>query len=361
MNKLNIIQIIDQLSVGGAEVLAVNIANGLFEQKRASHICVTRTEGVLKKTVNSGVGYVFLNRRNTFDIKAILKLYRYIKKHSIKIIHAHSTSIFIAVCVKILNPRLKIVWHDHFGNSNFLNERKKFPLKIFSFFLSAIVAVNSNLTRWAKEELVTKKVFFLRNFPVFNNEEKVTKLQGVEEKRIVHLAGYREQKDHLNLLKAFKKVLELNNDWTLHLIGKDYINIYSQEIEKYLVTENLKKNVFQYGVCNDVKNILSQATIGVLSSRSEGLPISLLEYGLAKLPVVITDVGECATIVNNNTSGFIVEKENPLQLSEALTNLIISEKRRKLFGENLQKEIKENFSKELFLNKITELYHKILC
>lgn len=361
MDKLNIIQIIDQLSVGGAEVLAVNIANGLFEQKIESHICVTRTEGVLRNTLNPGVGYVFLNRRNTFDIKAILKLYHYIKKHSIKIIHAHSTSIFIAVCVKILNPKVKIVWHDHFGNSNFLNERKKIPLKIFSFFISAIVAVNSNLVRWAKEELRTKKVVFFKNFPVFTNDKKVTKLNGIPGKRIVHLAGYREQKDHINLLKAFKNAQEKHNDWSLHLIGKAYIDDYSQDIKKFIANENLKESVFQYGVRSDVKNILSQASIGVLSSKSEGLPISLLEYGLAKLPVVITDVGECATIVNNKASGFIVEKENPMQLSKALTNLIISDERRKIFGENLEKEIKENFSKEIFLNKITELYHEILC
>ena len=40
----------------------------------------------------------------------------------------------------------------------------------------------------------------------------------------------------------------------------------------------------------DIKNILHQATLGVLSSKSEGLPVALLEYGLASLPVVATNV-----------------------------------------------------------------------
>ena len=63
MNKQSVIQLIDSLNVGGAEVLAVNIANGLSEQEIDSHLCATRSEGILKKNINSDVGYVFLNRK----------------------------------------------------------------------------------------------------------------------------------------------------------------------------------------------------------------------------------------------------------------------------------------------------------
>ena len=49
MNDLGVIQVIDSLDAGGAEVLAVNIANALSETGMNSHLCVTRKEGVLKK------------------------------------------------------------------------------------------------------------------------------------------------------------------------------------------------------------------------------------------------------------------------------------------------------------------------
>jgi glycosyltransferase involved in cell wall biosynthesis len=55
---------------------------------------------------------------------------------------------------------------------------------------------------------------------------------------------------------------------------------------------------FVYGSQQDVENILNQATIAVLSSQSEGLPI-VLEYGLHKRPVVVTAVGDMPMIINN--------------------------------------------------------------
>ena len=92
MKKLGVIQIIDSLNAGGAEVLAVNIANGLSEHEINSHLCTTRKEGVLKENILKEVGYIFLNRKKTIDFYSIFKLSKYIKTNNITIIHAHSTS-----------------------------------------------------------------------------------------------------------------------------------------------------------------------------------------------------------------------------------------------------------------------------
>jgi hypothetical protein len=36
----------------------------------------------------------------------------------------HSTSFFIAVLLKLLQPQVKLIWHDHYGDSDFLEQRK---------------------------------------------------------------------------------------------------------------------------------------------------------------------------------------------------------------------------------------------
>ncbi|WKD86512.1 Putative glycosyltransferase EpsD [Polaribacter huanghezhanensis] len=354
MNKLGIIQIIDSLNVGGAEVLAVNIANGLSEQEIDSHLCATRSEGVLKENIHPDVGCIFLNRKKTIDVKAILKLNKYIKKHHIKIVHAHSSSSFIAVSVKIINPKIKIVWHDHYGNSAFLNSRSVFSLKIFSYLFSVIISVNNDLKKWASKNLKTKNVFFIRNFPVFINQEKTTILRGVEGKKIVHLAGYRKQKDHLNLLEAFQLVSDKHEDWTLHLVGKSYNDEYSDSIDNFIKKNKLSNKVFQYGICLDIQHILSQATIGVLSSKSEGLPISLLEYGLANIPAVVTNVGECSLIIKD--SSFIVPPSNSIILANALRLLVNSKEKRKILALEINKTVSTDFSKEAAIFKIIEIY-----
>ncbi|AUC84413.1 glycosyltransferase [Polaribacter sp. ALD11] len=356
MSKLGVIQIIDSLNTGGAEVLAVNIANSLSENGMNSHLCATRKEGSLIKNINASVGYLFLNRKKAIDIKALISLKKYIKVNNISIIHAHATSFFFAFCTKIIYWKLKIVWHDHYGKSDSLAKRPVTALKISSLFFNAIISVNADLKTWAKNNLFCKNLFFLNNFAIFNNFEEKTLLRGNNTKKIVHLAAFRAQKDHENLINAYASFLKRNSNWTLHLVGQINNTAYSKKIVLLIKELKLEKHIFVYGSCLDIKNILKQSDIAVLPSKSEGLPLALLEYGLAKLPVVVTNVGECAKVVENNKSGIVVTPNNNLELEEALHELANSEEKRILFGKQHYKNILEKYSKESFMNQLLKIY-----
>lgn len=353
MKKLRIIQIIDALSVGGAEVLAVNIANELAKNPNIeSHFCATRKEGLLKKNINKQVSYLFLNRKGVVDLQAVLKLKRYIKKNKIQIIHAHSTSSFIAFCVKLLYPKVQVIWHDHYGEQ--LNVRRVFPLNLFSLFFYQIIVVNSGLKDWVDKMLLCKKVYLLNNFPVFVNLEQKTHLFGIDGKRIVCLAVLRPQKDHLNLLKAFTIFHEKNPDWTLHLVGSDHGDTYSDELKKYIIDFRLEDYVFIYGVRSDIKNILSQSSLGVLSSKSEGLPIALLEYGLANLPVLVTDVGECKKVLQHKNA--VVESRNSVKFAKALQFLVDNLAIQQQIKKELNLSVNKDYLIENGIQKIIQMY-----
>ncbi|MDO9037313.1 MAG: glycosyltransferase family 4 protein, partial [Lutibacter sp.] len=220
-----------------------------------------------------------------------------------------------------------------------------------------VISVNNNLYQWAQHHLKAKHFRYLPNFASFGAvNSKETLLKGSNDKRIVCLANLRPQKDHLNLLKAFKIVREKHTDWTLHLVGLDFKDAYSEEIKSYINQHNLIPCVFLYGSCADTQYILEQATIGVLGSKSEGLPVALLEYGLAKLPAVVTDVGECGTLVSNRINGLVVPLVDEARLAEALIFLIENEIQRKEFGENLYIKVGLNYSEHAFITQLIALY-----
>jgi glycosyltransferase involved in cell wall biosynthesis len=77
---------------------------------------------------------------------------------------------------------------------------------------------------------------------------------------------------------------------------------------------------------------LQQATIGILTSQSEGLPVALLEYGWHKKPVVVTAVGEIPSLITNGTNGFLVAAQQPVLFYEALVTLINSKELQMEFG-----------------------------
>jgi glycosyltransferase involved in cell wall biosynthesis len=352
------LQVIDTLDTGGAEKLAVTYANALSTEVEASFLCATRKEGVLKNQVMEEVGYLFLNRKSTFDFTAIKRLKAFIKENEIKVVHAHATSFFIVFLTKMLYPKFKMVWHDHYGNSEFLEQRKAFFIKIASYAMNGVISVNQRLKDWAESNLAVSKVVYLSNFPVKNETVQAsTELHGVEGKRIVCLANLRPQKDHFNLLKAFEKIAK--KDWTLHLVGKDFEDDYSRRVKLFIHDHGLSEKAFVYGSREDVSHILNQCDIGVLSSQSEGLPIALLEYGLHELAVLTTNVGECSRVVSDETKGELVPPNDANKFAEKLEFLIENKNERLAKAENLYTHIQENFAQKAIIQQLIKFYNEL--
>lgn len=96
----------------------------------------------------------------------------------------------------------------------------------------------------------------------------------------------------------------------------------------------------------------ANADLYVLPSLSEGLPIVLLEAMAAKLPVVVTDVGECRKIVEKARCGLVVPPGKPEELIKAIEVMVKNKKRAKL-GERGFTYVAKNFS----WDKVAAVYH----
>jgi glycosyltransferase involved in cell wall biosynthesis len=344
---MRIVQIIDSLEAGGAERMAVNYANALAKTIEFSGLVVTRKEGALLNQMSSDVAYLFLNKKNVLDFKSLYKLRKFIMDNSVEIIHAHSTSFFLAFLLKLTYPNVKLVWHDHYGDSEFLSKRSSLFLRLTLPLFQGIIAVNQNLKIWAEDVLHFKNVVYLPNFPSEENKiSEQTILSGIEGKRIVSLANLRVQKDHFLLLEVAKKIRISHPEWTFHLVGKDFDDDYSKKIKALILEFNLENWVFVYGSRQDVKNILNQAEIGILTSQSEGLPVALLEYGLYRKPVVVTNVGEIPLIIQDETNGFLVEKGSAQLFYDSLVKLMQNDSLGSDFGKALQETIANNYSEK---------------
>jgi len=352
---MRVLQLIDSLDAGGAERVAVTYANTLCDYIDASYLCTTRKEGLLKQTLNDKVAYLFLKKKSALDIKAIIRLVTFIKKNKINIIHAHTSSFFLATSVKIYLPKIMIIWHDHYGKSEELDQRGFKILKWCSLKFCAIISVNHLLETWAKKNLNSKTVYYLENaitIPSFN--EKSIKLHGKEGKRIICLANMRPQKDHINLLNAFKLVLEKYPEYSLHLIGQHWSNDYFKEVSKLLEKDEFKEHVFYYGSQPLVHGILKQCNIGVLSSNSEGLPLALLEYGMAGLAVVCTDVGQSKDLIKD--LGKCIPPNNPEALANAISFYIEHPEEMSSEAIGFNKHISNNYSIKNIIPKLVFYY-----
>jgi glycosyltransferase involved in cell wall biosynthesis len=343
---MRILQLIDSLQIGGAEKMAVNFANALETTIDFSGIVVTRKEGKLVESIEKKANYLFLNRKKTIDYNAILTLKKYCKKNQVDYIQAHGTSFFFVFLLKVIHPRISIIFHDHNGARSFQRISNNRFLWLASFFFKGIIVVNHSLEQWAIQKLNCKKVLYLPNFTMLKESTPITKLEGFDDKRILILANLRHPKNHLMLVEVAIKLKETHPDWTFHLVGKDENDSYSLQLKKIIKENNLEKNIFIYGQKDDIKNIISQVSVCVLSSSSEGLPVAILEYGLMRKPVLSTNVGEIPLLIENDKNGYIVPINHSEEFYKSLQHLIDNSALRTKFGDALFETISETYSEK---------------
>jgi glycosyltransferase involved in cell wall biosynthesis len=358
MNKLAVMQLTDTLEAGGAERVAVNLANSLSRDRFVSHLCTTWWEGPLADEVAPDVQRLNLARRGRFDIGAIRALLKYNREHKISILHAHGCSVFIGIAASLFPPHPSVIWHVHYGRLAAEN-RFVLPYRIAAKRITGAIAVNRELADWCQRRLrmTPGQVSYIPNFVYeIKRPANDVDLPGFPGRRIVNLANIRREKDQLSLIRAM--VLVVQDEPTAHLllVGAANDEQYFAALQDEVRLSRLNNNVTFLGMRSDVGSILGSCDIGVLSSVSEGLPMALLEYGAAGLPVVATRVGQCAEVLSEGATGLIVSPGNIKQLADSLLLLLRSKELRSNVGNLYRQRVSAVYGTEAIVERICAVY-----
>lgn len=108
----------------------------------------------------------------------------------------------------------------------------------------------------------------------------------------------------------------------------------------------------------DAANYLKNFDIFVLPSLKEGLPYTILEAGLAKLPVMASNVGGIPEIIENEKSGLLVPPANPEELAKAIKKLIDNTNLRAKLATNLHQKITQEFTLSKMLTATVAAYEE---
>lgn len=357
-----VLHIIDTLEIGGAERMAVNLVNQLPRDRFKAHLCTTRHEGPLARDIDKAIPRLQLRRRGRFDPVAIRKLVEYVRLNDIRILHAHGSSLFLARAAAAIGPRVRVIWHNHYG---FLEreDRQAWTYRVGVHGIAAVISVNTGLADWARTRLrvPADRVWQLNNFSVSTSAaEARVSLPGIQSLRVVCVANLRPLKGHRDLLLAIASVAKRIPGVRLFLVGTTEDARYRALLEADVCRLGLLGVVSFLGARQDVGSILGQCSVGVLSSHHEGLPVSLLEYGNARLAVVATDVGECAKVLADGDCGFIVGSGQPSALASAIERLLSDEDLRAQLGARFQKRVRECYSEHETVRKLCQIYESAL-
>ena len=155
------------------------------------------------------------------------------------------------------------------------------------------------------------------------------------------VASLRPCKAHEMFLKAAAKVREQAPD-TLFVIAGE--GPERQNLEALTGELGLASQVRFFGQVKDVPTLLRAFDVSVLTSYTEAFPLALLESMASERPVVATDVGSVAEIVEDGVSGFRVPFGAVDEFADAILKILSSPELARRFGEAGRKKVEELFT-----------------
>lgn len=352
---VKIVQLVDSLDLGGTERMSVNIANSLPDFGYESHLLVTRRLGGLASFVQPKVNLKAFNKKSKLDFLAFFHLLQHLRKINPAILHVHQTSIFWAILLKPFLSQTKLIWHDHFGQSEMLEVYPRKEMNWMMPSIDAVITVNDLINKYWKERFPSRadSIFYLANFPEFIEIKRKPSLGGTLS--IINIANIRRQKDQLTLLDALAIIKQKGHSFKAALIGEFVEQDWLELIKNRIVDLSLEDEVQIVGPVTQLVPFLESAHIGVLSSESEGLPVALLEYGMAALPTVATQVGQCDQVLGYGKFGWVVPPKSPTKLASAIEEVILDPTKAETKGLALKAHIRKNYGPENFMGVYREI------
>jgi glycosyltransferase involved in cell wall biosynthesis len=352
------LHLVDTLWAGGAERVAVDLVNQLPRDGYAPSLCTTRRDGPLDALVATDVGRLRLARTRRFDGRALQRLIAFIRERDVRILHAHGPSLLIARAAALAWPRPRVVWHVHAG-AYASGDASGLPYRVLAAGVDAVIAVSEPLARWARRCLpvADHRVWYVPN-PVSaaRGTAPASPLPGSPGTRLVSVGNLRPEKGQLTLVRAMALVRERHTTAHLLLVGGVLDAAYAEAVRGEIARLGLEGQVTLLGQRLDVPAVLAACDIGVLSSEAEGLPLALVEYGCAGLPVVATGVGQCADVLENGRAGVLVPPGDVRALAAGITQLLECPVLRGHYADRFRERVQRTYSSAAVMCQITEVY-----
>ena len=172
---------------------------------------------------------------------------------------------------------------------------------------------------------------------------------------IIHIGRFMDVKNHSLLLHSFSRFAEHHPEARLQLIGDGELR---HNMEQLAAELGIAQKVCFAGLQNDIFPWLHHADVFILSSKYEGMPMTLIEAMGTGLPVIAARVGGIPDIITDGEEGILTELDSE-QIAAAMEKMMDEEFRR-ICGEKARKKAAEQFGAETMAEKYIQLYQKLL-
>jgi glycosyltransferase involved in cell wall biosynthesis len=183
-------------------------------------------------------------------------------------------------------------------------------------------------------------------------------LAAVDRELVVNVGRYVPEKNQELLLNALALLADRRPRLRALLVGTGPLEETLRAQVRALGLENV---VHLTGPRADAVDIIAAADVLAVSSRSEGLPLVVLEAMSLARPIVTTDVGSIPDAIESGRTGLIVPSEDPEAFADALARVLDDAGFAARLGAAAQTDAAERFSVEAMTERTLEVYESAVA
>lgn len=201
----------------------------------------------------------------------------------------------------------------------------------------------------SKQLFVLNNVFEMQDYPLIKNIKKefdIVVFSIIRKGKRIHLA----LDVVLRLKKYFPQIKCL-------ILGD---GVEKESVIKYANDLGLNDNLTFKGYHNNISYDLNRSKIFLMTTESEGLPMSMIEAMSCSLPVVVSDVNDICDVVKNEYNGYLVDPNKIDDYVSSCNNLLSNEKKLSLFSKNARTSIENLFLSSYSENAVKDTWDKII-
>ena len=362
---MKIVQIIDKLTVGGAQRLLITFAREVQHRDVDLTVVVLWSnprQTLVDELERVGARVTIMPATRSTDLKRLSQLIRFFRHERFDVIctHLFQAGILGAILGKVTNtPVVSILHNISMPNGNLRSRVWRSMIRRGS---SRVVAVGAMVAEAHQNWLLPTSCDVLPNpvepiesLSAATRAEIRSELLGSHGDTLVLSVGIvSPQKAYVDLVEAISELCKKNNRIVLAIVGggRDHnVAVVKAKIDEL----GLGDNVILLGMRDDVQMLLGAADLFVSSSHWEGLPIAVLEAMAAGLPIVATSVGDVPRAVVEGT-GLLVPPAQPEALRGAIRQLLDNPELRVEFGEAAKRFVTQHHDPTVWVDRQLALF-----
>lgn len=365
LSNINILHIISNPGLGGAQSIVKCLIGSqknhfVYSLKKSKDNCFS----------NLGNKSFYYNSYKNFKFNPfiILDLYKIIKKNNFKILHIHLVkSLIYASVIKLILPKLKIIYHEHgliiaSDKTNKPSNSYIWTLKLLNKKINKFIMISKYIYDLYinKLKIDKNKLELLYNFISISDTDKLgnndinklrRKLNITSKHFVVGFAGRLvERKGWKEFLYSAQELIKQNSKFKFLIAG---VGPDKEKLLSFIQKNELDKNIIYLGFVKNMNNFYSILDCFCMPSHWEPMGLTHLEAQKMRTPIIVTNV-HCLDETVSNENCIFIQKNNSKELSSKILTLTNHKLHYKLTEKGFKNANK--YSLDIYIKKLIKIY-----